>query len=296
MDLVVVGSIGLDTIETPFGKVKEALGGAGIYAASSAAYFAQPGLVGIMGVDFPKKYLSKLCGIDMAGVERKGKNFRWVGAYHFDMNEAQTIDTQINSLAEFNPVLPESYKSAKYVLLGNTDPDTQLQVISQLTGKPFIMLDTMNFWINSKLKSLVKAIEKIDFLVINDGEARQLTKTPNLIAAGKALLKLGPKYVAIKKGEHGALLFSCNDFFIAPSYPLEVLKDPTGCGDTFAGGMIGYLAKTKSLSKANIRKAIIFGSVIASFCAEDFSLNYRDRVALTHVMERYKAIQTFGKF
>lgn len=296
MDLVVVGSIGLDNIETPVGKVEGALGGSGIYASCSASYFASPGLVAIMGEDFPEEYYSILSGVDLAGVEKKGKNFRWSGIYHYDMNEAKTLDTQVNSLAEFNPILPKNYKETKLLFLGNTDPDTQLKVIEQVGSKTFIILDTMNYWIANKFTSLIKAVKKSNLLVVNDQEARQMTKLTNLISAGKSLLKLGPKYVVIKKGEHGALLFAKNKIFSAPSYPLENLCDPTGAGDTFAGAMAGYLAIIDRINFSNVKKAIVYGSVIASFCAECFSLDYKKKITLTDIEKRYNAVKKIRRF
>ena len=296
IDLVITGTIGLDDVETPFGKVKSVLGGSGIYAAVAASYFARPGLVSIVGKDKGEKKLSELKKIDTEGVARSGKTFKWSGCYEYDMNEAKTLKTELNSLSDFTPVLPPAYQKSKFLMLGNTDPEIQLNILSQMTSKPFVVLDTMNYWIEKKKDSLGKVIRKINMLVLNEGEAREFCKTPNLIRAGKLLLDMGPKYVIIKKGEHGALLFSRSKFFSAPSYPLEELKDPTGAGDSFAGALTGYLSKAGGLSEKNIRKAIIFGSIIASFCAENFSIDYHKKVTTKEIKERYAAIQKIREF
>lgn len=296
VDLVIVGSIGLDDIETPFGKVDSALGGSAVYASSAASYFTKPGIISIMGDDLPPKHLEFLKKFDITGISKKDKTFHWTGFYEYDMNEAKTLKTELNSLAEFDAVVPPAYRAARYLLLGNSDPQQQIKVLSQMTNKPFVILDTMNFYISSKRDKLIKAISKVDFLVINEGEARQLCATPNLIKAGKMLLAMGPKYVAIKKGEHGALLFSPSGFFSAPGYPLEAVKDPTGCGDSFAGGLIGYLAKNDKTDELSIRRGIIYGSAIASFCAEDFSLEYKKNTHLKDIRERYKIFREIRKF
>jgi ribokinase len=298
IDLVIAGSIGLDDVETPFGKVKDSLGGSCIYASCAASFFVQPGIVGVAGTDFPESAKKLLASrkVDTTGLTLKGKTFRWSGLYEYDMNEAKTLKTELNSLADFKPVLPANYLSSKVLFLANIDPDLQLEVIEQLKGKSFIILDTMNYWISSKKESLLKVINLADMVVINEGEARQLFETPNLIQAGRELLKLGPKYAVIKKGEHGALLFSKDKFFSAPSFPLEVVKDPTGAGDSFAGGLAGYLAKTGDFSEKNVRKAMIYGSAVASFCAEDFSLNYLEKNTNNDVEERFHVFEEIRKF
>jgi len=277
VELVVVGTIGLDDIETPFGKVESVLGGSGVYASKASSFFTKTGLVSIVGKDMPEKGLAVINEVDLSGVEQSEKTFRWSGYYEFDMNEAKTKKTELNSLTEFKPKLPDNFKKAKYLFLGNIDPALQIEVLDQMENSPFILLDTMNYWIDTKKEDLLKVIERVDVLVINEGEARQLFGTPNLIKAGKMILESGPKFGIIKKGEHGALLFSKEGFFSAPGYPLEVVKDPTGAGDSFAGGLIGYLAKTGDNSEKNMRKAIVYGSTIASFCAENFSLKYCDK-------------------
>lgn len=298
IDLVIVGSIGLDDVQTPFGKVEGALGGSAAYAAASASFFAKPGIVSVIGQDLPKKYLSllKKRGIDLSGLSESKHNFRWSGSYEFDMSEAKTLKTELNSLGHFKPDLPKHFRDCKFLFLANIDPELQLQTIKQMESKPFIVLDTMNFWINTKKKELLRVIKKVDLVVINEGEARQLFDTPNLITAGRALNNLGPKYAVIKKGEHGALLFSKGAFFSASGYPLKAIKDPTGAGDTFAGGMIGYLAKNKKIDEISVRRAVVYGSAVASFCAEDFSLNYINRVTIDNLKERYNAFKEIRRF
>lgn len=298
INLIVAGTIGLDDVKTPFGEVKSALGGSGVYAAVAASYFTKPGLVSVAGQDLPQANIDLLKGrkIDLQGVEFLDKTFRWTGFYEFDMNEAKTQKTELNSLASFKPVLPQSYQEADFLLLGNIDPTLQLEILAQMKKDPFIVVDTMNYWINSKKDELIKVFKKANLVVINEGEARALFDTPNLIKAGKMILELGPQYAVIKKGEHGALLFSYQSFFSAPGYPLEEVKDPTGAGDSFAGGLIGYLAQTGDTEEANIRKAVIYGSAIASCCAEEFSLNYTNNIKLKDIKERFEVFQKIREF
>ena len=298
VDVVIVGSIGIDDIKTPFGDKKNLLGGSAVYASYASSFFAKTGMVSIAGEDlaFEHKDLLEKRGICIAGVEFIGKNFRWTGEYKYDMNEAKTIETQLNSLVDFHPDLPEEYRNAKYVLLGNIDPVLQLKVIDQLKEPELILLDTMNYWIDAKKKDLLEVIKKVHVLLLNDAEARQLFDTVSLIQCGRQALTLGPKFVIIKKGEHGALLFSEGKHFNAPGYPLEILKDPTGCGDSFAGGFLGYLAKTKDISEPNIRKAIIYGSTIASFNAEDFSLERQKQITLDDIEKRFEKFREIRKF
>lgn len=301
-DIVIAGTIGLDDIETPFGKAKGALGGSAIYSAHAASFFAKPGIVSIAGEDFPKRYADELKkrGIGFEGVEIKGKNFRWEGFYEFDMNEAKTLRTELNSLVEFDPRLPDKYRDAKYVFLANIDPELQMKVLSQIKKPELVVMDTMNFWIEHKKEALIKMIKKSNVLVLNDAEARQLFGTVNLVKAADKALDLGPMAVIIKKGEHGALLFVRENgkrkHFSAPGYPLEIVKDPTGCGDSFGGGLIGYLAKTKDFSEKNLRKAVIYGSVIASFNAEDFSLHRQERLTWGEIERRFDEIKEMREF
>lgn len=298
MDLVITGTVGLDDVKTPFGEVKKALGGSGIYASAAASFFAKPGLVSIMGTDMPRDHLNllKKRKIDLSGVEVTGETFAWSGFYEYDMNEAKTLKTDLNSLLKINPALTAQHKDAQFIFLANIDPAVQLEVLNQANKEAFVVVDTMNYWISSKKEMFLKVLNRADIIVMNEGEARQLFNTPNLIIAGKKLLKLGPKFAIIKKGEHGALLFSKDKFFSAPGYPLEAVNDPTGAGDSFAGGLIGYLAKTNDLSEKNIRKAVIYGSVIASFCAEDFSLNYLNNINIKLIKERYNALKEIRRF
>lgn len=297
-NLIIVGTIGLDTIETPFGKEKDVLGGSGAYAASAASFFSQPGLCSIVGEDLDEEHLERLSRyrIDLEGIAKGKKNFRWSGFYEYDMNEAKTRKTELNVLAHFQAELPSSYRKARYVFLANIDPRTQQKVLGQLKSRAFVLVDTMNLWIANRPRELKKVLKQADLVLLNDGEARMLFDTPSLVLAAKKTLALGPKYVVIKKGEHGALLFSRSTHFSAPGYPLEQVKDPTGAGDSFAGGLIGYLAKVDRVDEASIRKGIIYGSTIASFCAEDFGLKYRDKIDLAKIKSRYKAFQDIRKF
>ncbi len=293
-ELIIVGSMALDSVETPFGKVTDVLGGSATYASLAASYFAKPGVVSIVGQDFPAEHEQTLAkfGVDLAGLKHKGKTFRWSGSYEFAMNEAITHKTELNVLLEFKPKLPEQYLEAKFLMLGNLDPSIQLNVIGQVKHGTFIMMDTMNFWITSAREKLLEVINKVHVVVINEGEARQLIDTPNLIKAGRKILEMGPQYVIIKKGEHGAMLFGQDLFFAIPGYPLDEVRDPTGAGDSFAGALIGYLARAKATDHAALRRAIIYGSAVASACAEQFSTRYRDTMSLKDIEER---VETFKK-
>lgn len=299
-NLVVVGSLALDTVKTPFGKVTDAFGGAAAYASYAASFFAKAGVVGVVGSDFPGRHLQLLRqrGISAEGVvvNGSGKTFRWEGYYEYDMNDAKTLSTDLGVFANFKPVLPESFKDAAYVFLANIDPQLQFDVLQQVKKPKLVLLDTMNYWIANKRRQLVEVVKKVDILLLNDSEARQLFGTPNLVKAAAAALKLGPKYVIIKKGEHGALLFSEGSHFSAPGYPLETIKDPTGCGDSFAGAMIGYLAGKGASSEKDIRKAIIYGSVVASFNAEGFSLERMKRLTNNEIDARYNEFQRICQF
>jgi sugar/nucleoside kinase (ribokinase family) len=297
-DILIIGSMAFDTIQTPFGKVEKAMGGSASYASFAASFFAKPAIVSIIGKDFPSEYKELLTrrGINLEGVQTAGKTFHWDGSYEYDMNEAKTNKTELNSLLDLKVNLPESYKDIKYVFLANIDPSHQLEVLSQMNKPELVMVDTMNFWIDSKKEQLIKVIKKADVLLINDGEARQIFETVNLAHAAKEALKLGPKFVIIKKGEHGALLFTDDNHFNAPGYPLETIKDPTGCGDSFGGALIGYLAKTKDISEENFRKAIVYGCVVASHNAEDFGLNRQKTLAMEDIEKRYKELEKISKF
>ena len=276
MSILVVGTVAFDAIETPFGKTDKILGGAATYISLAASYFTNNiNLVSIVGDDFPKENIEMLqkhsVNTDGLQVLKGQKTFFWAGKYHNDMNSRDTITTELNVLEKFNPVIPESYQNCEFLMLGNLSPQVQYQVINQLKTRPkLIVLDTMNFWMDIALNDLMKTISIVDVLTINDAEARQLSGEYSLVKAAQKILAMGPKYLIIKKGEHGALLFNKEQVFFAPALPLEDVFDPTGAGDTFAGGFIGYLAKTKDISFDNMKRAIIFGSAMASFCVEKF--------------------------
>jgi sugar/nucleoside kinase (ribokinase family) len=276
MSLVVVGSMAFDAIETPFGKSDKIIGGAATYIAWSASNFSQPiKQISVVGGDFPKEELEMLeaRGVVTEAVEIKEneKSFFWSGRYHLDMNTRDTLDTQLNVLADFKPVVPDSYQDCEFLMLGNLVPAVQLSVIEQMKVKPkLVVLDTMNFWMEIAMPDLEKVLRKVDVLMVNDSEARQLSGQYSLVKAAKVIMGMGPKYLIIKKGEHGALLFHEDKVFFAPALPLEDVFDPTGAGDTFAGGFIGYIAKTKDISFENMKTAIIVGSAMASFCVEKF--------------------------
>lgn len=276
MSLVVVGSMAFDAIETPFGKTDKIIGGAATYAAYAASNFVHEiQQVSIVGYDFPKEELQELesRGVDLSGVEivPDKKSFFWSGRYHMDMNTRDTLITDLNVLGDFDPKLPENFKDAEFVMLGNLSPKIQSTVIKQMNKRPkLIIMDTMNFWMEIALDDLKETLGMVDALLINDSEARQLSNEFSLVKAAKKILNMGPKYLIIKKGEHGALLFHGNNVFFAPALPLEDVFDPTGAGDTFAGGFIGHLAKTKDISFENMKTAIIVGSAMASFCVEKF--------------------------
>jgi len=278
MSLLTVGTVAFDDIQTPFGHAEKAIGGAATYIALAASYLAKDiRLVSVIGDDFPKKVLQNMTdrGIDQQGLQVKEgeKSFFWAGKYHNDMNSRDTLDTQLNVLADFDPVLPDTYKQSDYVMLGNLTPAVQLRVIEQLSTPPrFLAMDTMNFWMDSSMDELLEVIKKVDALIINDEEARQLSGEYSLVKAAAKIHKLGPRFLIIKKGEHGALLFEGEHIFFAPALPLAEVFDPTGAGDTFAGGFMGYLASTDDISFENLKRAIIYGSAMASFCVEKFSI------------------------
>jgi sugar/nucleoside kinase (ribokinase family) len=292
--VLVVGSIGLDTIETPFGVVKEVLGGAACYSSTAASYFSDVRLVGVIGDDFPDEHVTFLQtrGIDLGGLQRTaGATFRWNGYYEYDMNQAHTLATHLNVFESFQPTIPENYRDTPFVFLANIDPDLQLSVLDQIRDPQFVMADTMNFWINGKRDKVLEVIGRVDAVTINDSEARQLCDTTSLVLAGRQLLAMGPRVVIIKKGEHGALMFTNNDYFVAPSFPLEEVRDPTGAGDTFAGGLVGYLAVTCDTSEENLRKAVVYGSVMASYTVEEFSLQRLSRLEPGEIIMRYSEMR-----
>lgn len=297
--LVIVGSIALDDIRTPFGEVKGALGGAATYAGVAASLFTEVGIVAVVGKDFPKEYIEFLekRGVDVRGVKvADGKTFRWSGLYEYDMNQAHTLKTELNVFAHFNPEIPDGFDHARFVLLGNIDPEIQLSVLEQMDNPEFSALDTMNFWITGKREKLVKAIGEVDAVFINDAEARQLCKTHNLVKAAKEIMRMGPEYVVIKKGEHGALLFSDGSCFSAPAFPLEDVVDPTGAGDSFAGAVMGWVAKSGDTGERNMRKAVMYGSAVASYNAEHFGLNKLKTLTMKDVEERMRGFRELTRF
>ncbi len=290
-DLLVVGSVALDSVETPFGKVKDALGGSATYFSYSASFFTQVRLVGTVGDDFPEVHLRLLKdrGVDLAGLQvARGRTFRWSGAYGYDLNEAKTLDTQLNVFADFRPELSDELRGAPYLFLANIDPELQLGVLRQMRQRPkLVALDTMNFWIQGKREALLRVLREVDVVTINDGEARELAAEPNLVKAARAIAAMGPSTVVVKRGEYGALLLAGGAFFVVPAYPLESVYDPTGAGDTFAGGFMGYLAAQDRIDRGAVRRAMVYGSVMASFTVEDFSLNRLLRLAPDEVGRRY---------
>lgn len=297
--ILVVGSIALDSVKTPFGSHQNLLGGSSVYFSVAASLFSPVWLVGVVGQDFPKRHISllKSRGIDLKGLQvSPGKTFRWRGHYEYNLSDAKTLETHLNVFARFHPALPSEYKKAPYLFLANIDPDLQRQVLAQAAGQRFVAVDTMNLWIQTKRKSLLRLIRKVDLLILNEGEARMLTGQPHLVQAGRIILKRGPRYVIIKKGEHGSMLFTRGQMLSVPAYPLEEVVDPTGAGDSFAGGMMGYLAsqnqaKDGRISEMVIKRAMAFGSVMASFTVEDFSLRRLGGVSRADVLKRYREMQ-----
>ncbi len=300
--LVIVGSVAFDAIETPFGKTDKILGGAAAYIGLSASLFnVDSAIVSIVGGDFPQDHLDLLSNknIDISGIEivKEGKTFFWSGRYHNDMNSRDTLVTELNTLADFNPVVPENYRDAEIVMLGNLHPLVQQSVLDQMTTKPkLVVLDTMNFWMDCALEDLHNVIKNVDVITINDEEARQLTGEYSLVVAARKIHDMGPKYVVIKKGEHGALLFHNESVFYAPALPLEEVFDPTGAGDTFAGGFAGYIAKTGDTSFENMKNAVIYGSNLASFCVEKFGTERMEDLSSEEVHQRLLQFKQLTQF
>ena len=292
-DLLVVGSVALDSVETPFGKVHDVLGGSATYFSYSASFFTQVRLLANVGEDFPAQHVALLRdrGVDVAGLSTTpGRTFRWTGAYGYDLNEARTLDTQLNVLAEFRPSLDDHLRKTAFLFLANIDPELQLGVLRQMAERPkLVALDTMNFWIQGKRDALVRALAEVDVVTINDAEARQLSGEPNLVKAARAISSMGPKAVVVKRGEYGALMVTDGAFFIVPAFPVETVFDPTGAGDTFAGGFMGYLAGQEQVTPAAMRRAMVNGSVMASFTVEDFSLNRLKRLTRAEIADRCRA-------
>lgn len=299
MSLLVVGSVALDTVETPFGQVDEALGGSATYFSTAASFFTPVKLVAVVGQDFPERHLEFLRGrqVDLAGLQvAPGRTFRWSGFYEYDLNTAHSRDTQLNVFASFHPVLPDQYKGCPFVFLANIDPELQMEVLRQV-GKPRLAaLDTMNYWIENKREALTRAISMVDLVVMNEAEVREFGESPSLIKAARRILNLGPQYIVIKKGEDGAVMVTPEAYSVAPAYPLEDVRDPTGAGDTFAGGLMGYLARCGQPSLANIRMGMAHGSVLASFTVEDFSLERLKVLTDEEIRCRIDEVKSFNCF
>ncbi|HWV74225.1 MAG TPA: PfkB family carbohydrate kinase [Pseudosphingobacterium sp.] len=302
MSLIILGSVAFDALETPFGKTDKIVGGAASYAAIAASYLhKQVKIIGVVGEDFGEENLRKFTDhhIDISGIQiKKGeKSFFWSGRYHNDMNTRDTLVTELNVLGDFDPIIPASYQGAEYILLGNLSPQVQLTALNRLHHRPkLIVLDTMNFWMNIALDELKEVLKKVDVLTINDEEARQLSGQFSLVKAADIILSMGPKYLIIKKGEHGALLFGENKIFSAPALPLAEVFDPTGAGDTFAGGFIGYLASVDVLDFESMKSAVIFGSALASFCVEKFGVERIENLTVHEINERVQLFSTLTSF
>src|SRR5512145_2420578 len=299
LSLLVVGSVALDTLETPFGRRADVLGGSASYFASCASFFLPTRVVAVVGEDFPAEHVDFLSsrGIDLAGlVRRPGRTFRWSGRYEFDLNTAHTLDTQLNVFADFKPELPEHFRDSAYVFLGNIDPDLQRQVLDQVRAPRFVACDTMNFWISSRRESLLRTLKRVDLLFVNDAEARQLAEEHNVVKAARRILSFGPKAVVVKRGEYGSLFFSGEEVFATCAVPLASVFDPTGAGDSFAGGFMGYLARNGRLDHGSMRRAIVLGSVLASFTVERFSLDRLRDLAPEEIRARYSEARRLAHF
>ncbi|MFH0812051.1 MAG: PfkB family carbohydrate kinase [Pseudomonadota bacterium] len=299
MSVLVVGSLALDSIETPFGKVTEGLGGSAVYFSIAASFFTDVNLVGVVGEDFPEEHIQFFQGrgINLNGLQKeKGKTFRWEGSYGYDLNEAHTLNTQLNVFEKFNPTIPDHYRRSEYVFLANIDPELQLKVLNQVHRPKIIACDTMNFWIENKLAALKETIKWVDILIINEAEVRELAQEANLVKAARSILSLGPKSLIIKQGNYGALMFTETSLFSAPAYLLEDTIDPTGAGDTFAGGFMGYLANSHNLHDGGLRRAIIFGSVMASFVVEQISINRLRSLTFQEIENRYREFKKLTLF
>ena len=301
MSLLVVGSVALDTVETPFGSVKDALGGSAVYIAVAAGYFTTPiRLVAVVGGDFPKEHIKFMESrqIDLDGLQsvESGKTFRWGGKYHYDLNVRDTLFTDLNVFKNFDPKIPIGFKSSSYVCLGNIDPILQLRVLNQINKPRLVVGDTMNYWIETKPKELMKTMKFMDAIIVNDSEARLLTHEPNLIKAAKKIIKMGPRIIIIKKGEHGAMLVAEDTIFSAPAFPLETIFDPTGAGDAFAGGFIGWIARTDDISTENLKRAVVYGSTLASFCVEKFSIDSLRDLSYLKIRDRFHSFMDLSRF
>ena len=298
MSVLVVGSVAYDSVETPYGKVEDALGGSAMFFSAAASFFSPVRLVAVVGEDFGQElaFLEQR-GVDLKGLSvEKGKTFRWGGKYLQNMNDRETLYTHLNVFETFNPVIPKEYQDSDYVFLANIQPELQYSVVEQVQNPKLVVMDTMNFWISGSLPALKKILSVVDVLVINDSEARELAEEQNLFQAARVIRDFGPKILVIKKGEHGALLIHEDSYFFLPAYPVESLRDPTGAGDTFAGGFVGYLAMTNNVTNANLRRAVVYGSVMASFLVEDFSVDRLRNLSKREVSERVAMFREITNF
>ena len=299
MSVLVVGSVALDSVETPFGKADEVLGGSATFFSASASHLTPVQLVGVVGDDYPVEKLAPLAGrgVDLAGLQRaEGASFRWRGRYRHDLNTAETLETHLGVFSHFSPQIPEQFRRAPFVFLANIDPRLQLDVLSQVERPKLVACDTMNFWIESRRPELLALLERVDLITLNDAEARQHTEKSNLVQAARWILERGPKHVIIKKGEHGAFMFTQDTIFFAPAYPLESVFDPTGAGDSFAGGFMGYLARTGDLTEANLRRAVVYGSAMGSFAVEQFSIGRLLELTAEVIGERVRDFRRLVEF
>jgi sugar/nucleoside kinase (ribokinase family) len=299
MSVLVVGSVALDSVETPFGKADDVLGGSATFFSASASHLTKVSVVGVVGSDYPIEKLEPLKqrGVDFSGLERaEGSSFRWRGRYRHDLNSAETLETHLGVFSRFSPKIPEKLRSSPYLFLANIDPRLQLDVLNQVDKPKLVACDTMNFWIQSRRPDILELLEHVDLVTLNDAEARQLTEKPNLVQAAQWIMARGPRHVIIKKGEHGAFMFTESSIFFAPAFPLESVFDPTGAGDAFAGGFIGYLAKTGDLSEANMRRAVIYGSVMGSFAVEKFSIERLMSVTRAEIDQRMREMRRLVTF
>jgi sugar/nucleoside kinase (ribokinase family) len=299
MSLLVVGSVALDTVETPFGRAEDALGGSATFFSAAASLLHRVQLVGVVGNDYPLAALDFLAerGVDLTGLERaEGESFRWSGVYSYDLNSRETLETRLGVFADFTPKIPEQFRDAEWVFLGNIDPELQINVLDQVHQPRFVACDTMNLWIEIKRQRLLDLLQRVDLLMVNDAEARQLSGTANLSKAARWILERGPRYLIIKKGEHGAILFTPHSTFFAPGYPLEDVFDPTGAGDAFAGGFMAHLAKAGSLEDGDLRRAVVYGSVLGSFAVERFSIERFKDLTADEIEERVRHFREMTVF
>jgi sugar/nucleoside kinase (ribokinase family) len=301
VSVLVVGSLALDSIETPFGSARDAVGGSAVYISTAASYFFSPvRIVGVVGGDFPQSAIEVLeqRHVDLEGLEviKSGKTFRWSGRYRYDLNERDTLSTDLNVFEKFDPKVPEKYRKSRIVCLGNIDPDLQRKVLDQVESPRIVVCDTMNYWIERKHKELLETLSRINIVILNDSEARLLSREPNLIKAARVIRGMGPTAVIIKKGEHGALLLTEQMVFSAPAYPMENIFDPTGAGDSFAGGFVGWLARSDDTSEENLKRAVIYGSTLASFCVEKFGVDGLRDLTYLQIQDRFRQFRELSRF